>query len=214
MKKLGKISIVVFALMALVVGIHSTGQAAVSNNLIFVPTANIISNQGAIAGEMYGDLGRFEAVYRLDPRVEIGGEIISNDNGDSDIGPLLRILFSRETADQPAFAAGLRDKDLYATVSKSLGYGVNGHIGIGDGAFDGLFVGLNKVINPVSIEIDSDSDDRSTTVTSSFPTTNLMVEYINQKVNFGARINLQNTLNLDLGVLDLDEFKLGLNYGF
>ena len=211
-KNTGKIITVIMALMVLFFGIHSTGQAAVVNNLIKVPTANIISNQGAVAGELYGDRGRFEAVYRIDPQLEVGGEIYTARYGSSRAGFLARVLFARETSNSPAVAAGIRGRDLYATASKSLGYGVSGHIGFGNDRFGGLYVGLNKVINPVSIEITEEGENK--TGTSTLPTTNLMVEYINQEINFGARVNLKNTLYLDLGILDLDQFKVGLNYGF
>ena len=214
MMKKNNVIITVLVSIFLIVGIHSVGQAAVVDNLIQVPTANIINSQGAVAGEIVGDKGRLEVVYKLDPRVEAGGEISSYRGGNIELQPLVRILFTRQVANKPALAAGLKGYDLYTTVSKSLGHGLSGHIGYGDGDFGGLFVGVNKVINPVSVEITDDGNNKSISATSSLPTTNLMVEYINQEINVGARIKIKDSFNLDLGMLDLDRFKLGVNYKF
>jgi hypothetical protein len=214
LKKIGNALVIGLVLSIILVGVHSVGQAAVMNDLIWVPTANIINNQAAVSGELVGDVGRFEGVYKVDPRVEIGGELISYKGEGYDLGLLAKILFSEETVNQPALAVGLKNKDLYATASKSMGYGMSGHLGIGDGSFGGLFVGISKVINPVSVEITQDKQDKSISATSNFPTTNLMIEYINREINFGARVNLKKSFYLDLAVLDLDQFKLGLNYGF
>lgn len=177
------------------------------DRLITIPTADLVGGEGFIAGEILGSSYRqLEGSYNLNSALSIGGIISSWDNNqESELGVLAKTILVQETKDRPAISAGIRKKDLYFVTSKEVALGIRGHVGIGNGDFGGLFLGLNKVLNPVSISQGNKP---------SMPIINLMGEYANEEVNIGLRMNLQDNMKLDLGLLDFEDFKIGLGYLF
>ncbi|MFP4661357.1 MAG: hypothetical protein ACLFPF_04130 [Halanaerobiales bacterium] len=176
------------------------------DKLLTVPFADITGGTGYIYGEMVGNSYRqFEGAYNVNSRVSAGGIISFIDNEETDLGFLLKGVLLEETEDRPMVSVGLRMKDLYLVSSKNIGMGIRGHVGIGDGDIDGLFIGFNKVINPLTI---SQGDS------ATLPVMNLMGEYVNEQINLGLRMTLQDNMKVDLGLLDFDQFKLGIGYDF
>ncbi|MFP4017396.1 MAG: hypothetical protein ACLFUI_10240 [Halanaerobiales bacterium] len=189
----------------ILISVFTVNTAAI-DKLITVPSAEITGGQGYILGELVGSSSRhFEGVYNVNTRVSVGGIISFIDNEETDLGFLLKGVLLEETEDGPMVSAGIRMKDLYLVTSKEIGMGIRGHVGIGDGDIDGLFIGFNKVLNPLTISQGNNS---------TLPLMNLMGEYVNEQVNLGLRMTLQDNMKVDLGLLDFDELKLGIGYTF
>lgn len=201
MKKL----LLVLILVIIMVGVVSTGVLAM-DKLINIPTADLAGGQGAIHGEMtLNSVRQIEGVYNLTPQLEVGGIMRFIDSDQAKLGALAKVILSRENEKEPAISAGIRMSDIYFVISKNMGMGFRGHLGIGNGELRGLFFGFNKVVNPVNISKDGQP---------SLPVINLMGEYIDQNLNVGARINLQQNIKFDISVVNLDSLKLGLGYTF
>ena len=210
MKKFGLA--VLFCLIMMVVPMVESAEAAVMNDLVVAPTADIVSRQSALAFEVHtGYKYEVEFVYRMDPRLELGGvfslyepEYIANR-----VGPAVKYNFMQEGPNQPAISAGIKNRDLYVVMSMHLLDNLRAHAGIGDGRYNSLFIGFNTVYNPGQVEIgDVDSDQTAT------PPVNFMFEYVNRRVNCGARINLDQNMYIDLGLLNFEDFKAGFSYAF
>ena len=196
----------------------STGSisAAVVNNLVTTPTADITAFQRVISAEVYsGRSKRAEFVYRIDPTLELGAilDLPASGHSDYNLGPKAKLLLAPEAPNQPAIAAGIQNRDIYLTLSKDLTYGIRGHAGIGNGRFSNFFIGVNKVINSgnVSIRDAAEAEEQ----TSSFnPPVNIMAEYVDREINLGVRTNIERHIYLELGVLDLKDFKAGISVAF
>ena len=205
---------ILFILVLLLTGIHSTGEAALSGNLVLVPDAKVIYGNGELAGEISSNRGKISGLVKLTPWLEIGGAISSGGQySETNFSPLAKILIINEYNYGLDLASGIRDKDLYFTAAKTFDYGVKGHLGLGNGNMGGLFVGITKVFDTQDIQI-SKKGSRQDSVVSSIPPIRLSAEYYNQSFNFGVRANVNNMLIADLSVVDLNEFKAGLSYSF
>ncbi len=193
------------SILVLVLIVFSTNVMAM-DKLITIPSADFVGGGGFISGEIVGSSYRhLEASYNINSALSVGGTISTWDNDETEYGLLAKTILVQETKDRPAISAGIREKDLYFVTSKELGMGFRGHVGIGNGDLGGLFLGFNKVVNPVSISQENKF---------AMPIINLMGEYINEEINIGLRMNLQDNMNLDLGLLDFEDFKFGLGYIF
>lgn len=199
--------------LAFILVFSSSGTAAALEDLVTVPTAEVLSYQGSISGVASPDRGEVEGVYSLNPDLEIGGVLRYNQNRENhNLGPLIKLALSEEEQKQPAIATGIKNSDIYLVLSKNLGYGIRGHMGSGNGRYNGLFLGINKIINPVEVEINEGESEGN--LNNSIPPINLMAEYVDQEINLGMRTNLTNNLYLDLGVLNLEDLRAGVTVAF
>lgn len=199
-----KHNILTIILLAVLLIISLDVQAL--DKLVLTPTADIIGNKGFISGELIGSSYRqIKGLYNINSTTAVGGIIKDNNIDDLEIGLIAKVVLAQENELQPAISVGLCKEDLYIVASKDLGYGFRGHFGLGNGGFGGLFLGFNKVLNPVSI---------STTDKPSLPIINLKGEYINEEVNLAVQVNLQDNIKFDVGLVDLDRLKIGIGYLF
>jgi hypothetical protein len=172
--------------------------------LLLAPSADTLgANAFAIT---YGRLGLADVVsvgVGLTPNFELGVGSAGSGHGAS-VYPLLKLRLVGESSDMPAVAVGLEDEALYVAASKRLSArGARAHVGFGSGRFDGLFAGVDLVLNPVAI-----SSGRS----SGFPVTTVIGEYVGGSFNVGARFEVAKGLALSLGLLDLDTFSAGVSF--
>ncbi|NLW55268.1 MAG: YjbH domain-containing protein [Firmicutes bacterium] len=104
-----------------------------------------------------------------------------------------------ETKDSFGLALGIQDigKDEfspYVVLGHQLApYDLRWNVGIGGGRLGGLFFGLSKVFR-----------------SAQFPSVTLSGEYDAYGLNLGAKILLNKGLQLNVGVIDLEEFMFGL----
>ncbi|MCG8515442.1 MAG: hypothetical protein MI740_14985 [Halanaerobiales bacterium] len=201
-----KKSTLAVAILIFVTMISVCGQAMVMDRLLTVPTADLINSRALINGEIYSGSKRVvEGIFMTNSKLEIGGMVNFYNQRENELGIRAKTVLSGETKEEPAISAGIKNRDLYLVVSKNLGRGFRGHLGLGNGDFAGLFIGINKILNPVSVEVTGAEKSPA-----NLPVINLMGEYINQQVNLGLRLDLQENLMLDFGLLDFDHFKIGL----
>ena len=206
------VTVVVFCLLIMVLPLVETTEAAVMNDLVVAPTADIISHQSAAALEVHTNYKyEFEFVYRLDPRLELGGvfSLYESEYIDNQIGPSVKYNFMEEGPENPAVSAGIKNRDLYVVMSMHLLDNLRAHAGIGDGRYNSLFIGFNTVYNPGQVQIGDVEGGQSPA-----PPINFMFEYVNRSVNCGARINLDQNMYIDLGLLNFQDFKAGFSVGF
>ncbi len=119
--------------------------------------------------------------------------------------PQFKFQLLNESKQEPGISIGYDGSSIYAVVGKTLsGTGVRGHVGVSSGNQGGIFLGLEKVLNPVRV--------KSTGGGPSAPVTVLMLEYNENRFNIGARFIVSSAVYLDLGVVDLSEFtgKIGI----
>lgn len=175
------------------------------DRLILTPTADLVGKNGFISGDIIGSSHRqISGLYNISSSLALGGTI-NFTNHNTEPGILAKLILTEETNSQPAIGMGLQREDLYVVASKNLGLGFRGHFGFGNGKFGGLFVGFNKVLNPVSVSAAS---------SPSLPIINLKGEYVNSEVNFAVQMNLQDNMKVDIGFVNFDKIKIGLGYIF
>lgn len=215
MKKLIYISI---ALILILSAVNGVSEAALSDNLVLVPEASIVEKNGEISGDLILDEGlgngKLSGVFKLTPWLE-AGVIIREGTQNNELGfdPLVKTIIINEYNYGLDLAAGLRGEDLYITGAKTLDYGLRGHFGVGDGRFDGIFVGLTKVLNTNDIEI-TEEEEENNDAFSSLPPVKASIEFMNGRFNLGFRANITNQLKAELSVLNLNRLKTGLSYSF
>lgn len=175
------------------------------DRLVLTPTADLVGKNGFISGDIIGSSYRkISGLYNISSSLALGGTIKFN-NHNTEPGILAKLILVEETNSQPAIGMGLHNEDLYVVASKDLGLGFRGHFGLGNGSLGGLFVGFNKVLNPVSVSAAS---------SPSLPIINLKGEYLNSEVNFAVQMNLQDNMKVDIGFVNFDKIKIGLGYLF
>lgn len=208
MKRIGLLTLVVMvSLMATPIANASTFGV---NGLVTVPTANMLdSTELNLTYQHIGDGDLILGSYGLKDGLEIGGAA-QWPNGLDDDGEnylLVKVNVLKEDANyMPEMSLGIVDRNLYLVASKSTNfYGIRAHFGVADKEMieDRVFVGINKVLNPVTIS----SGDGSFNV----PTTTVALEY-NDGFNLGANFDFGSGISADLGVLDFDEFTFGINF--
>lgn len=189
-------------LAAVCVTLMATATAAAapsingSTGLINTPSADVL-REGQFSLGYYntneGAVGIFNT--NIAPKLEIGVAGFRYDN-ESDKNYLnAKFSLLPETVLSPGLAIGVEDvtdkteRSYFAVASKGLPLGFRIHAGVGNGRYDGLFAGIEKTINPVSI----------LTGNSTFPATTLIAEYDGRDMNYGARMSIIPGLKLDAG---------------
>jgi hypothetical protein len=140
--------------------------------------------------------------------LEIGFAHLDPERGSGETFINAKYRFARETAERPAFAAGVvdltdeADTTVYLVISKSLveryqmdldeAVSLHAHLGIGGGQFDGLFGGLSAIVSERLM---------------------LMIEYDSDDINLGANLALNHDFTAHLAGLDaFDDIGLGISY--
>ncbi|AZO93965.1 hypothetical protein [Halocella sp. SP3-1] len=198
----------VVGFLFLVVLVNVAGTVMAVDRLLEMPTAGLIHGDVLVRGEIIpGSHRNIEGVFALADRVQLGvvGNYLDKDDELETAGSLKLLLFDEKDG-FPSVSIGAREKDFYFIMSKNLGHDIRAHLGIGNGEFDGLFLGFNKLINPVAVQTSS-----STGVPLPI---NLMAEYANRQVNLGVRVYLREAIAVDAGLMDFEKVKLGMNYSF
>ncbi|HHV93841.1 MAG TPA: YjbH domain-containing protein [Firmicutes bacterium] len=191
--------VLVFSAMA-AAGTTVTGPTG----LLTIPTADVLL-QGELSfgyhlrnGEGIGNIS-----YGLLPGAEIG--LLTAGPGHSDFGVHGKVVLSREGSSLPGVAVGLCDDSFYMVASKRLaGVGVRGHVGVGTGHYDGLFLGVSKMLNSVVV----DSGPKGFAA----PAALLAVEYVKGSFNLGVDVLLSPAVRIKAAVEDFDDLTLGVNF--
>lgn len=167
-----------------------------STGLINTPSADVL-REGQFSLGYYntneGGVGVFNT--NIAPKLEIGVAGFRYDNESNKNYLNAKFSLLPETIVSPGLAVGIEDaadktdRSYYAVVSKGLPLGFRIHAGVGNGHYDGLFAGIEKTINPISI----------LTGNSVFPATTLIAEYDGHDMNYGARMSIIPGLKLDAG---------------
>ncbi len=202
------ITVAVLLVAAAIAGPRSYASTTYTGEtgLLLAPSADTLgANTLAIT---YGHLELVNIVsvgVGLTPNLEIGVGSAGFGHGEgASAYPLLKLRLMGESRDMPAVAVGLEDKALYVAASKRLSSrGARAHVGFGSGRFDGLFAGVDLVLNPVAI---------SGGGASGLPVTTLIGEYVGGDFNVGARFDVARGLAVNLGLLDLDTLSAGVSF--
>lgn len=167
-----------------------------STGLINTPSADVL-REGQFSLGYYntreGGVGIFNT--NIAPNLEIGVAGFRYDNESNKNYLNAKFSIVPETVLSPGLAVGVEDaagetdRSYFAVASKGLPLGFRIHAGVGNGRYDGLFAGIEKTINPVSI----------LTGNSTFPATTLIAEYDGRDMNYGARMSIIPGLKLDAG---------------
>ena len=211
MKKIIYFSLVLFLCLT---AIHSTAEAADSDKLILLPEARIISQTGEVGVKISSEQNKVMGAVKLTEWLQVGAEM-TPDQDDNNFIPTAKVLIINEYNYGLDLAAGLEDDNLYISSRKTFGKGIKGHLGLGQEEMGGLFIGVSKVITPNSIQISEkkkvDSNKKSRSL---MPPLKLSAEYVDQNINLGVVARLNNSLNVSLSLLDLEDFTAGLSYSF
>lgn len=182
--------------------------------LVRTPSADALNerdyNAAAFALELEGgvDANVYAANLGLARGLEVGFARVRPDVGESETFISAKHTFARETAAQPAIAAGIIDltdeaeTTAYVVLSKSLErryqtkYGEitspRVHLGVGGGQLGGVFGALSFTLG-----------DRLM----------LMVEHDSEVVNFGARLAVSDELRVHFAGFDgFDDIGLGISF--
>lgn len=194
-----------FMLLVLTPGAAAGTTVGGPTGLIQVPTADILApGEISLAYHRTANQGVGSLTYGIIDKLEAG--LLIRDRR-SDIGFHLKANLVAETRNMPGISVGLKDESYYMVVSKRLpGVGVRGHIGVGTGEIDGLFLGISKLVNPVTVN--SGSSDIG------IPTTILAAEYAGGGFNVGAEILMTPQFRLKLAAEDMRDLVIGVSFKF
>ena len=185
-----------------------------STGLITMPTADLLPqsylnlNYSRIWGSESEDKITF--AYGLKDDIQLGGRLAwYQQSRDLEAYPGFKINLWPEEGDyRPMVSVGASgwDQNLYVAASRYLhDYDFRVHLGVGDqGIFeDYIGLGLSKVLNPVLISTDNRSLD--------LPRIKVKAEY-NSSMNLGLEFKFGPGIELELGVVDLNDFTFGLGF--
>jgi hypothetical protein len=181
-----------------------------STGLINNPSADVLREGEFSLGYYHlkdGGVGIFNT--NLLPKLELGVAGFRYDGQDNKNYVNAKFSIVPETVLTPGLAVGVEDisgadkRSAYAVASKALPLGFRIHAGVGDGRFNGVFAGIEKTINPVSV----------ITGSNAFPATTLIAEYDGKNMNYGARMSIIPGLKLDAGWRNHDGY-FGVSYTY
>jgi len=174
-----------------------------STGLINNPTADVL-RPGQISLGYYhlknGGAGSFNT--NVAPNLELAVAAFREDGQNNKNYFNAKFAVMPETVLTPGLAIGIEDianshqRSPYAVASKALPFGFRIHAGTGGGRFNGVFAGIEKTINPISI----------ITGNNAFPATTLIAEYDGKTMNYGARLAIIPGLKLDAGLRNHDGY--------
>jgi hypothetical protein len=168
-----------------------------STGMIWIPTADSM-RPGRFSAGYYGwgdNQSATVAGVGLSPGLELSAATLWQSGRSKDWTVNAKFSLKQETLLLPAVAVGIEDlagtntRSVYAVVSKMLPYGFRVHLGAGSGRFEGMFGGIEKVLNPTKIRKKP----------SGFPVTSVLAEWDGKTMNYGLRLRLARGLRLDAG---------------
>lgn len=173
------------------------------SGLLTLPTADsLAAGELSVAYHLDDGKGVGSVVYGLTPSIEAG---LLTGPRDSQVGIHAKAVLSQEDTNLPGVAVGLCDDSLYMVASKRLASAsVRGHVGVGTGEYDGIFLGVSKMLNSVTVD--------SGLKTSGMPATLLAVEYVKGGFNIGADVLLSPQVRVKVAAEDLKHVILGVNF--
>jgi hypothetical protein len=193
-------------LLVVLVLMLGTGRTVVAKGIfggsdfINSPTNRVIPSGGYTLGAHIAEdrRGRIQLDYGLVTDFELGAAIDLS-RKDHEFSVRFKYQFIPETQKNFGLALGIQDigKDRFSP------YVVFGHVlaphhlrwnfGLGGGELGGLFFGISKVFNP-----------------DEFPQVTLVGEYDAYSLNLGAKILLKKGILLNVAVIDMQDFLVGL----
>ncbi len=184
------------------VSFAATAQQGVTG-LLLAPSADTLGQGSFAIG--YSRLGIRDCVYigaGIMPNLEVGLGSRGFKDG-ATVYPMLKLRLLGEAADMPAVAIGLEGQALYVAASKRLmSSGPRAHVGFGTGRLNGIFIGVDHVLNPVTI---------SGGTGFQAPITTVMGEYVGGSFNIGARFEFSKGLSFSIGLLDTNYLSAGVS---
>lgn len=181
-----------------------------STGLINNPSSDVLREGEFSLGYYHlkdGGVGIFNT--NILPKLEIGVAGFRYDHQDNENYVNAKFSILSESVLNPGLAVGIediantRERSAYAVASKALPFGFRMHVGAGNGRFDGVFAGIEKTLNPISV----------LTGNNVFPATTLIAEYDGKHMNYGARMAIIPGLKLDAGWRDHDGY-VGVSYTY
>lgn len=179
-----------------------------STGLINTPNADVLRGGQVSLGYYHlkdGGVGSFNT--NLAPNLELGVAAFRYDGQSNKNYLNAKFAVVPETVLTPGLAIGVENissgdnRSAYVVASKALPLGFRMHVGTGNGRFNGVFAGIEKTINPISI----------ITGNNAFPATSLIAEYDGKNMNYGARMSIVPGLKLDAGVRNHDGY-VGISF--
>jgi len=194
----------VFVLCAVSVTGLEAANALGQTGLIEIPTADVVAEGSLMFSCHHIRSNSIVSVgYGAGENIEAGLAAITErrSNGFRFAGGI-KVRLIREQRDLPGVAAGLMGQSYYAVISKDLNLQrIRGHLGVGTGDLEGVFVGASKLLNPVTIS----SGDHETPL----PAATVMIEYIGGSINAGLNLRWGQELAFDVGLADLERVYAG-----
>lgn len=185
------------------VGVSAGTTVKGPSGLLTLPTADTLPAGGiGLAYHLEGGKGIGSFAYGVTPSIEAG---LLTGPREAKVGLHAKLALSQESTDLPGLAVGLCDDSLYMVASKRLAsVGVRGHVGVGTRDYDGLFLGVSKMFNPVTIESGAKS--------RGMPATLFAVEYVKEGFNLGADVLLSPQVRIKVASRDLKSLILGVDF--
>lgn len=165
-----------------------------STGMIDNPSADVLREGQVSAGYYHvveGNQIAFTA--HVAPQTEVGA-VVYREGGGEQTSLNAKFSLRQERVDTPAIAIGLegitgnRETSWYAVASKSLPFGIRLHAGVGSGRFNGLFGGVEKRLNSLSV-----------LPGKYLPSAALMAEFDGRQMNYGLRFAVAPGVKLDGG---------------
>lgn len=197
-----------FSLMFLAIIVLSlvTGKAATAKGIfagtdfINTPTNRVLAPGRYTLGAHLDEKShsRVQLDLGLAPNFELGAAL-DLDRDYNQFSARFKYQLIAETKNNFGLALGIQDigKDQfspYVVLGHVLSpYDLRWNFGLGGGELGGIFFGLSKAFNP-----------------GEFPQVTLVGEYDASGLNLGAKIHLNKGLLLNVGVLDMEDFVVGL----
>lgn len=180
-----------------------------STGLIDTPSADAL-REGQISLGYYHlkDGGVGSAAFSIANNMEISAAGFRYDGQANKTYVNAKLALMPEKLLTPGLAVGVIDaanqeeRSFYAVASKALPLGFRIHAGVGNGKFDGGFVGLEKTMNPLGM----------LTGSNTFPATTLIAEYSGKHMNYGVRMAVVPGLKVDAGWRSNNSTYFGLSF--
>ncbi|MCE5286582.1 MAG: YjbH domain-containing protein [Pelosinus sp.] len=180
-----------------------------STGLINTPSADVL-REGQISLGYYHlkDGGVGNVAFHVAGNLEVGAAGFRYDGQANKTYVNAKLALAPETVLTPGLALGVMDaanqqeRSFYAVASKALPLGLRLHVGTGSGQFGGVFAGIEKTINPVSV----------LTGNNAFPATTFIAEYDGKNMNYGARLSIVPGLKVDAGWRSNKSTYFGLSF--
>lgn len=203
--------------LTLLIAVLVTGSGLVAaspttwgpTGLIKVPTADVLTTDTLEFGlHQVNRRGAITVSYGLLDVLEIGMGVFDDKWSDAEFSGFAKFALMHETRNAPGVAIGvsaLEDTSYFMVASKRIdGVGARAHIGLGKGSVDGIFAGVSKVLNPVTVSTSSSYWQS--------PVTTLMGEWDGNGLNLGIEFAFAPSVKLRLEARDMESLGFSLMF--